>query len=152
MRAGVAAAHGDEQGGSRGELVGELAWRGAREVEATLAHHLDHYANGAIEVRSAGSAPGEQINPAVADILTERGLDVTKEFPKPLTDEIAATADVLVTMGCGDACPVYPGKRYLDWQLDDPAGQSVEVVRPIVDEIDRRVQELLAELVAAPTP
>jgi protein-tyrosine-phosphatase len=108
---------------------------------------LDHYANGAVEVRSAGSAPGEHTNPTVAQILTERGLDVTKEFPKPLTDQIAGTADVLVTMGCGDACPVYPGKRYLDWQLDDPAGQPVEVVRPIIEEIDRRVRALLAELV-----
>lgn len=112
---------------------------------------LEHYANGAVEVRSAGSAPGEHINPAVAQILTERGLDVTKEFPKPLTDKTARTADVLVTMGCGDACPVYPGKRYLDWQLEDPAGQTVEAVRPIIDEIDRRVQALLAELGAAPT-
>jgi protein-tyrosine-phosphatase len=113
---------------------------------------LDHYANGAVEVRSAGSAPGEHVNPAVAQILTERGLDVTKEFPKPLTDQIASNADVLITMGCGEACPVYPGKRYLDWQLDDPAGQPVEVVRPIIDEIDRRVQALLAELVPAQTP
>ncbi|HEX3542054.1 MAG TPA: arsenate reductase ArsC [Acidimicrobiales bacterium] len=112
---------------------------------------LDHYANGTVEVRSAGSAPGDRINPAVAQILTERGLDVSKEFPKPLTEGIAGTADVLVTMGCGDACPVYPGKRYLDWQLDDPAGQPVEAVRPIVDEIDRRVRALLAELVPSPS-
>jgi protein-tyrosine-phosphatase len=112
---------------------------------------LDHYAHGTVEVRSAGSAPGEQINPAVLEILTERGLDASKEFPKPLTDEVAGAADVLVTMGCGDACPVYPGKRYLDWELDDPAGQPIEVVRPIVDEIDRRVQALLSELVPATT-
>ena len=110
---------------------------------------LDYYAQGRVEVRSAGSAPGDHINPAVIEILTERGLDPTKEFSKPLTDEVARAADVLVTMGCGDACPVYPGKRYLDWELPDPAGQPVEAVRPIVDDIDRRVQALLAELVPA---
>lgn len=110
---------------------------------------LDHYAHGRLEVRSAGSAPGDQLNPAVLQILAERGLDASKEFPKPLTDEVAGTADVLVTMGCGDACPFYPGKRYLDWALDDPAGRPVEAVRPIVDEIDRRVRALLAELVPA---
>lgn len=107
---------------------------------------LDHYAQGQVDVRSAGSEPGNQLNPSVVAILTERGLDPTEEFPKPLTDELARVADVVVTMGCGDTCPVYPGKRYLDWDLDDPAGKPVEVVRPIVDEIDRRVQGLLAEL------
>ena len=112
---------------------------------------LDHYAQGAVEVLSAGSEPGDQINPAVAQILTERGLDPSKEFPKPLTDEIARAADVIVTMGCGDACPVYPGKRYLDWELTDPAGLPVGQVRPIVDDIDRRVQALLAELIPAST-
>jgi protein-tyrosine-phosphatase len=112
---------------------------------------LDHYAHGRVEVRSAGSEPGDQLNPAVVAILTERGLDATKEFPKPLTDEIARAADVIVTMGCGDACPVYPGKRYLDWELTDPAGKPIEQVRPIVDEIDRRVRALLAELVPAST-
>jgi arsenate reductase len=110
---------------------------------------LDHYAQGAVEVLSAGSEPGNQINPAVAQILTERGLDPSKEFPKPLTDEIARAADVIVTMGCGDACPVYPGNRYLDWELTDPAGLPVDQVRPIVDDIDRRVQALLAELIPA---
>lgn len=112
---------------------------------------LDHQAQGKVEVLSAGSEPGDQINPAVAQILTERGLDPSKEFPKPLTDEIARAADVIVTMGCGDACPVYPGKRYLDWELTDPAGLSVDQVRPIIDDIDRRVQALLAELVPAST-
>lgn len=107
---------------------------------------LDHYGHGRVVVRSAGSAPGEEINPAVAQILTERGLDVSKEFPKPLTDEAARSADVIITMGCGDACPVYPGKRYLDWDLADPAGKPVDEVRPIVDEIDRRARGLLAEL------
>ena len=107
---------------------------------------LDHYAGGRIDVRSAGSEPGEQLNPSVVALLIERGLDPAKELPKLLTDEMAQEADVIVTMGCGDACPVYPGKRYLDWELDDPAGQPIEVVRPIVEEIDRRAQALLAEL------
>jgi protein-tyrosine-phosphatase len=107
---------------------------------------LDHYGQGRIRVRSAGSAPGEEVNPAVAQILTERGLDVSKEFPKPLTDEAARAADVIITMGCGDVCPVYLGKRYLDWELQDPAGKGVDEVRPIVDEIERRVIELLDEL------
>lgn len=107
---------------------------------------LDHYAAGRAVVRSAGSAPGDQINPAIAQILTERGLDVSREFPKPLTDEAARAADIIITMGCGDACPVYPGKRYIDWDLTDPAGKSVDEVRPIVDDIDRRVRALLHEL------
>jgi protein-tyrosine-phosphatase len=107
---------------------------------------LDHYGQGRVNVRSAGSAPGEEINPAVAEILTERGLDVSKEFPKPLTDEAAQGADVIITMGCGDACPVYLGKRYLDWDLTDPAGKGVDEVRPIVDEIERRAIELLDQL------
>jgi arsenate reductase len=108
---------------------------------------LDHHAGGRIDVRSAGSEPGPQLNPSVMAILAERGLDVTKEFPKPLTDDDARQADVIVTMGCGDTCPVFPGKRYLDWDLPDPAGRTVEEVRPIVDEIDRRARALLDELV-----
>lgn len=108
---------------------------------------LDHYAQGRIMVESAGSEPGDQLNPSVVAILSERGLDPTREFPKPLTDETARTADVIVTMGCGDTCPVYPGKRYLDWELEDPAGKPVEQVRPIVDEIDRLVRALLDDLV-----
>jgi len=107
---------------------------------------LNHYAQGRVDVRSAGSEPGNRLNPSVVAILEERGLDSTKEFPKPLTDELAREADVVVTMGCGDTCPVYPGKRYLDWELEDPAGKPLEVVRPIVDEIDRRIRGLLAEL------
>jgi len=110
---------------------------------------LDHYAQGRVDVRSAGSEPGDALNPSVVAILGERGLDTTKEFPKALTDDTARTADVIVTMGCGDSCPVYPGKRYLDWDLEDPAGKPVEEVRPIVDEIDSRVRELLAELAPA---
>jgi len=110
---------------------------------------LDHHGKGRVDVRSAGSAPGEQINPAVAQLLTERGLDVSKEFPKPLTDEAARAADVIITMGCGDACPVHLGKRYLDWELTDPAGKGVDEVRPIVDEIERRAIELLDELLSS---
>ena len=107
---------------------------------------LDHYARGRIIVESAGSEPGDQLNPSVVAILLERGLDPSQEFPKPLTDESARAADVIVTMGCGDTCPVFPGKRYLDWELADPAGKPVDEVRPIVDEIDRRVRGLAAEL------
>jgi len=107
---------------------------------------LEHHGAGKIIVRSAGSAPGDAINPAIAQILRERGLDPSREFPKPLTAEAARTADVIVTMGCGDACPVFPGKRYLDWELPDPAGLDVEQVRPIVDEIEMRVRALLEEL------
>ena len=108
---------------------------GARSRRGVL---LDHHGQGRVTVRSAGSAPGETINPSIATILAERGLDVSKEFPKPLTDEAARAADIIITMGCGDACPVYPGKRYLDWPLTDPAGKPVDEVRPIVDEIERR--------------
>ena len=107
---------------------------------------LDHYAQGRIDVRSAGSEPADELNPAVVALLVERGLETGKEFPKPLSDALAQEADVIVTMGCGDTCPVYPGKRYLDWALDDPAGQPIEVVRPIVDEIDRLTDALSAEL------
>ena len=109
---------------------------------------LDHHARGRIDVRSAGSEPAQELNPFVVALLVERGLDPGKEFPKPLTDEVAREADVIVTMGCGDTCPVYAAKRYVDWQLDDPAGQPIEVVRPIVEEIDRRTQALLADLLA----
>lgn len=111
---------------------------------------IDHHGRGRVRVFSAGSAPGDAINPAVAQVLSERGLDVSKEFPKPLTDAAAQAADIIITMGCGDACPVFLGKRYLDWDLTDPAGKSVEEVRPIVDEIERRARELLAELGVAP--
>ncbi len=110
---------------------------------------LDHHARGNVHVRSAGSTPADEINPAVVEAMAEIGLDLSKEFPKPLTDEAVRAADVVVTMGCGDACPVYPGKRYLDWDLTDPAGKTVEEVRPIRDEIDRLVRRLLAELVPA---
>jgi arsenate reductase (thioredoxin) len=107
---------------------------------------LDHFAQGAIDVRSAGSDPAGELNPSVVALLLERELDPTKEFPKPMSDDLAQEADVIVTMGCGDTCPVYPGKRYVDWDLEDPAGKPVEVVRPIVDEIDRRTMALLHDL------
>jgi arsenate reductase len=107
---------------------------------------LDSYAEGRIDVRSAGSDPADSLNPAVVQVLRERGLDPSDERPKRMSDDVVEAADVVVTMGCGDTCPYYPGKRYLDWELPDPAGQPVEVVRPIVDEIDRRVRELLVSL------
>jgi len=110
---------------------------------------LSKHAGGRVHVRSAGSDPADRINPAVVAVMEEVGVDVTQEFPKPLTDEVVRAADAVITMGCGDACPIYPGKRYLDWDLDDPAGRSVEAIRPIRDELDRRVQELLEELVPA---
>jgi protein-tyrosine-phosphatase len=103
-------------------------------------------ARGRVHVRSAGSEPAERINPAVVEAMREVGVDLSEEFPKPLTDEVVRAADAVVTMGCGDACPVYPGKRYLDWELEDPAGKSLAQVRRIRDEIDARVQELLGEL------
>jgi arsenate reductase len=109
---------------------------------------LDHYAGGRVDVRSAGSEPADQLNPSVVALLDERGLDPSEEFPKPITDEVAQEADVIVTMGCGDTCPVFPGKRYVDWELEDPAEKGVEAVRPIVEEIDRRTQALLAEILA----
>jgi protein-tyrosine-phosphatase len=101
---------------------------------------------GRIRVRSAGSAPAEEINPNAVAALEELGIDTTEEFPKPLTDDGVRAADVVITMGCGDACPIYPGKRYEDWELDDPAGQDLETVRRIRDEIDERVQALVHEL------
>ena len=108
--------------------------------------------NGRIQVRSAGSAPAEQINPAVVEAMQELGIDMSKEFPKPLTDEVVRAADVVITMGCGDACPIYQGKKYEDWQLDDPAGQDLETVRGIRDELDQRVQKLIGELLADSAP
>ncbi|NKQ58880.1 arsenate reductase ArsC [Amycolatopsis sp. K13G38] len=116
---------------------------GRSQMAAAL---LDHHAAGRVTVRSAGSAPAGTINPAVVEVMNEIGLNLTKEFPKPLTTEAVEAADVVITMGCGDACPVFPGKRYLDWELEDPAGKPAERIRPIRDEIDRRVRALLAEL------
>jgi arsenate reductase (thioredoxin) len=102
---------------------------------------------GRVGVRSAGSDPGEVINPAVVEAMAEVGVDLSDAFPKALTDEAVRAADVVITMGCGDACPVYPGKRHEDWTLDDPAGQEIETVRRIRDEIDARVQRLVVDLV-----
>ena len=123
---------------------------GRSQMAAAL---LDHHAKGRVHVRSAGSDPTDRINPAVLAAMDEWDIDLSREFPKPLTDEFVRAADVVITMGCGDACPIYPGKRYEDWELDDPAGQPVEAVRRIRDDIDRRVQQLLSELVpAGPRP
>jgi arsenate reductase (thioredoxin) len=108
---------------------------------------LDHHAQGRVQVRSAGSTPADEINPAVIAVMDEIGLDLSKEFPKPLTTEVVQAADVVITMGCGDACPIFTGKRYLDWELPDPAGKSVSEIRPIRDEIDGRVRLLVDELV-----
>ena len=104
---------------------------------------------GRVHVRSAGSTPASEINPAVVEAMEELGVDMNEEFPKPLTDEVVRAADVVITMGCGDACPIYPGKRYEDWELEDPEGKDLATVRRIRDEIDRRVQKLVGDL--APT-
>ena len=116
---------------------------GRSQMAAAL---LSKHAAGRVDVRSAGSAPADTINPAVLAAMRELDIDIAAETPKLLTDTAVREADVVITMGCGDACPLYPGKRYLDWELDDPAGQDVAHVRPIRDEIDRRVQALLGEL------
>jgi len=116
---------------------------GRSQMAAAL---LERYAAGRVHVRSAGSEPANQINPAVVEAMAEIGLDVSKEVPKLLRDDGVREAVVVITMGCGDACPVYPGKRYEDWDLPDPAGKSVEEVRPIRDEIDRRVRALMDSL------
>ena len=107
---------------------------------------FQHVAGGRALAWSGGSEPGDQLNPAVVVAMHERGIDISGEFPKPWTDEIVQAADVVITMGCGDTCPIFPGKRYEDWQLDDPAGQGLEAVRPIRDDIERRVRRLLGEL------
>jgi protein-tyrosine-phosphatase len=107
---------------------------------------LRHLAGGRITVYSGGSEPADRVNPAAVTAMAEVGIDIAAEFPKPWTDEIVRAADVVVTMGCGDACPLFPGKRYEDWQLDDPAGREIESVRPIRDEIRTRVEHLMASL------
>ena len=111
----------------------------------------EHYAGGAVQVRSAGSEPGSGVNPAVAAVLAERGLSTAAHVPSLLTYDEVRDADVVVTMGCGETCPVFPGKRYQDWPVDDPAGQDLPEVRDIVDEVDRRVRTLLAQL-GVPVP
>ena len=104
------------------------------------------YAGDRVSVRSAGSAPAAEINPAAVEVMRELGVDLSNEFPKPLTDEFVRAADVVITMGCGDTCPIFPGKRYEDWEVEDPAGRSVDEVRTIRDDLTRRVKRLLAEL------
>ncbi|MFF3994394.1 arsenate reductase ArsC [Streptomyces cyaneofuscatus] len=107
---------------------------------------LAHLGGDRVEVRSAGSAPAGSVNPAVVEAMAEVGIDISAEVPKVLTGEAVQASDVVITMGCGDACPVFPGKKYLDWKLDDPAGQGVQAVRPIRDAIEHRITVLLAEL------
>jgi protein-tyrosine-phosphatase len=109
---------------------------------------LNKLAEGRVHVRTAGSDPADEINPAAIEVMAEVGVDLSQEFPKPLTDEFVRAADAVITMGCGDACPIYPGKRYEDWELDDPAGKDIETVRRIRDDIDARVRALLGELSA----
>ncbi|MCM2423886.1 arsenate reductase ArsC [Streptomyces sp. RKAG293] len=113
---------------------------------------LTHLAGDRVEVRSAGSAPGAQVNPSAVEAMREVGIDISAEIPKVLTVESVQASDVCITMGCGDVCPVIPGKRYLDWTLDDPAGQGVEGVRPIRDEIKARIEDLIADIAPAPGP
>src|SRR6476620_3129290 len=107
---------------------------------------LNLRSEGRVQVRSAGSTPAEEINPNAVIALEELGVDMSEAFPKPLTDEVVRAAAVVITMGCGDACPIYPGKRYEDWELDDPAGEDIETVRGIRDDLDRRIQNLVGDL------
>ena len=116
---------------------------GRSQMAAAYTHHLS---GGAVEVRSAGSAPAESINPAVREAMLEDGIDISAEKPKILTNEAVQASDVVITMGCGDTCPIYPGKRYEDWTLEDPAGQGVDAVRPIRDDIKKRVLALIDDL------
>ena len=122
---------------------------GRSQMAAAL---LTRRSDGRVNVRSAGSEPAEIVNPDVVEAMAELGVDLAGAFPKPLTDEVVRAADVVITMGCGDACPFYPGKRYEDWELEDPAGQGVEAVRPIRDEIAERVRALLTSLGIEPVP
>jgi protein-tyrosine-phosphatase len=116
---------------------------GRSQMAAAL---LDHLSDGRVTVRSAGSEPADRVNPDVVTAMDELGLDVSREFPKPLTGEAVHAADVVITMGCGDACPIYPGKRYEDWELDDPADADLDGIRRIRDEIAERVRRLVAQL------
>lgn len=113
------------------------------------AGYLEALGEGRIEVRSAGSAPGDAVNPAAVAAMAEEGIDISANQPKVLTTEAVQDSDVVITMGCGDACPIFPGKRYEDWSLDDPAGQGIEAVRPIRDEIRQRIKTLIDELLPA---
>jgi arsenate reductase len=107
---------------------------------------FQHHAGDAAVAWSGGSEPGDEVNPAAIEVMRERGIDISAEYPKPWTDEVVRAADVVITMGCGDACPVFPGKRYEDWSIDDPAGLGADAVRPLRDDIERRVLALLTEL------
>ncbi len=120
---------------------------GRSQMAAAL---LDRYAAGRVKIRSAGSEPASALNPRVVEAMGEIGLDISRQFPKPLMDDYVRAADVVITMGCGDTCPIYPGKRYEDWELDDPAGRDLDAVRRIRDEIDVHIKKLVGELV--PTP
>ncbi len=117
---------------------------GRSQMAAAL---LDHHAAGRVQVRSAGSTPSGEINPGVIAVMDEVGIDLSSEFPKPLSTEAVEAADVVVTMGCGDACPIFPGKRYIDWELPDPSGMPIENIRPIRDRLDELVRELLDSLI-----
>ena len=144
--AAVAQSQTGESGGVPEVLFVCVHNAGRSQMAAGL---LDLRAKGSVHVRSAGSAPADSINPAVVEAMAEIGIDLAREFPKPLTDDVVRASDVVVTMGCGDACAIHPGKRYVDWELADPAGKSLDDIRAIRDEIDGRVQALLAELVRA---
>nr|WP_236863838.1 arsenate reductase ArsC [Brevibacterium daeguense] len=115
------------------------------------AGYLAELSDGRIEVRSAGSEPADQINPVAVQAMAEEGIDITSASPKILTTEAVKASDVVITMGCGDACPIFPGKRYEDWELDDPAGKGIDAIRPIRDEIKSRIERLVAELLPAST-
>jgi protein-tyrosine-phosphatase len=120
---------------------------GRSQMAAAL---LDRLGAGRVRVRSAGSEPARSLNPSVVEAMREVGIDISREFPKPLSDEAVRAADAVITMGCGDSCPIYPGKRYQDWDLEDPAGKDLGTVRRIRDEIEVRVTQLLAELAGSP--
>ncbi|MFQ6171406.1 arsenate reductase ArsC [Oryzobacter sp. R7] len=120
---------------------------GRSQMAAAYTHHLS---GGAVEVRSAGSAPADQVNPSAVEAMAEEGIDITAETPKVLTTDAVQASDVVITMGCGDTCPIFPGKRYEDWELEDPAGKGVDSVRPIRDDIKARVLLLLDELGVEP--
>jgi arsenate reductase len=142
------------------ETSGEEAAHGVPEVLFVCVHNagrsqmaaglLDKLAGDRIAVRSAGSEPADRINPSAVEAMREIGVDISKEFPKPLTDDAVRAADAVITMGCGDACPIYPGKRYEDWELEDPAGKDLETVRRVRDEIRGRVEALISSLTGTP--
>lgn len=133
--------------GSRPEVLFVCVHNAGRSQMAAVMTEV--FGGGQVTVRSAGSAPAKEVNPMVVEAMAELGMDLSREFPKPLTDDAVEAADVVVTMGCGDTCPFFAGKRYLDWEVEDPAGKDLETVRAIRDEIRGRVESLLAELGAA---